>query len=135
VQRSADIRLGAIHVDTAGALMDKGAGLRQFGWLVLFGGAIWLAFALLMDTTVGETYNMGLVANRQIHITLAGLTLVCGVVLVAIGAAVSALAAPKPSIPSQSIPTEPASGKETVVVVIAAFVIIGLVAVLGMLAQ
>ncbi|EJY6444845.1 zinc ribbon domain-containing protein [Salmonella enterica] len=64
--------------------------MRIFGWFVLVIGVIWIIAAMNMNVTVSVgdgryVNNIGLMSERQMHVIIGGVMLLCGVLMVAFG--------------------------------------------------
>lgn len=64
--------------------------MRTFGWFVLVIGVIWIIAAMNMNVTVSVgdgryVNNIGLMSERQMHVIIGGVVLLCGVLMVAFG--------------------------------------------------
>ncbi|EDW2054879.1 zinc ribbon domain-containing protein [Salmonella enterica subsp. enterica] len=64
--------------------------MRTFGWFVLVIGVIWIIAAMNMNVTVSTGYgryvnNIGLMSERQMHVVIGGILLLCGVLMIALG--------------------------------------------------
>lgn len=59
--------------------------MKIFGINLIFIGLLWALFAFNMDTTVENTYNIGLISQQQNYIQGSGITLIVGVMLLIFG--------------------------------------------------
>lgn len=68
--------------------MPDGSPQQMIGFLVMIAGAIWMGYAvtnlsMTFETSLGqETYNIGLVADKIIHLMLSGFVILAGLILV-----------------------------------------------------
>ncbi|NWD74821.1 hypothetical protein HX890_11965 [Pseudomonas gingeri] len=64
--------------------------MKRLGTFALIAGICWLVFALGMDTTVasgsgGRVNNIGLMADRQVHVIVGGIITLAGLLMVILG--------------------------------------------------
>jgi hypothetical protein len=69
--------------------------MKGFGTFALIVGACWLVFTLSMDVSVatgagGRVNNLGLMADRQVHVIVGGMIALAGLLMVLLGGRASA---------------------------------------------
>lgn len=76
--------------------------MKGFGTFILIVGVCWLVFALSMDVSVstglGRVNNLGLMADRQLHVIVGGMIALAGLIMLIFGGRAAAPAVSAPAV-------------------------------------